>query len=79
MRTTLSIDDQLLKKAKRLSIDRQCTLGAVVEEALRLSLEKKPSSDSEKASRPLKTYRGKGLQAGIDLNSNASVLERMEE
>jgi len=79
MRTTLSIDDQLLKKAKQLSIERQCTLGVVVEDALRMSLEKKASSADDRPFRSFKTFKGRGLQPGIDLNSNSSVLERMEE
>lgn len=79
MRTTLSIDDHLLKKAKRMSIERQCTLGSVVEDALRMALENKRPPGPDKAFRPLKTYKGRGLQAGVDLKSNSALLDRMEE
>jgi hypothetical protein len=36
MRTTLTIQDALLRKAKRASLERNLFVGEVVEEALRL-------------------------------------------
>ena len=37
MRTTISVNDRLLRQAKRLSVERGCPLGEVVDEALRLA------------------------------------------
>ena len=38
MRTTVSISDDLLKEAKKVSLKKNCTLGQVIDEALTLSL-----------------------------------------
>lgn len=78
MRTTLNIDDTLLKKAKICSIERNCSLGEIVDEALRLSLVTQKKSGTTIIARPLKTFKGSGVQPGIDLNNNASVLEAMD-
>ena len=78
MRTTLNINDTLLKKAKKCSIERNCSLGEIVDEALRLSLVTQKKSDTAAIARPLKTFAGSGIQPGIDLNNNASVLEAMD-
>lgn len=78
MRTTISIQDALLRQARQVSLARNCTLSDVVEEALRLALSAKPKSAGAARIRPLKTFRGSGLQPGVDLSSSASLLEIME-
>jgi hypothetical protein len=79
MRTTLSINDHLLKEAKKRSIQRNCTLGEVVDEALRLSLTApKRTGTANQTTRPLKTFTGSGVQSGIELNNSASLLEAMD-
>jgi hypothetical protein len=57
MRTTLVLDDQLLRQAKRQAAERNTTLSAVVNDALREAL--RPRAEKP---RPftLVTYRGKG-------------------
>lgn len=78
MRTTLSIDNQLLREAKQVALLRRCTLGEVVEQSLRLSLStqlKKPRQDSF---RPVKTFGEGGVQAGVDLSNSVDLLDRME-
>lgn len=42
MRTTLVLDDDLLREAKRRAIERDVTLSEVISEALRESLQKRP-------------------------------------
>lgn len=42
MRTTMIIDDQLLKRAKQAAAGRGITLSALVEEALRAALARDP-------------------------------------
>lgn len=75
MRTTVRLDDALLKAAKRRAIERGMTLTAVIEEALRQAL----APPRRRAARPeLPTYRGRGLQPGVDLDDNAALLDRME-
>lgn len=78
MRTTLRIEDGLLEVAKRRARERRSTLGEVVNEALKVGLlgtgEKRPDTE-----RPLKTFRGDGVQPGVDLRHSASLLEVMED
>lgn len=78
MRTTISIEDSLLKKAKAASIDRNCSLGEVIEDALRIALTDQPKSNRQTPTKPLKTFRGSGVQPGVDLCSSAALLEVME-
>ena len=78
MRTTISIQDALLKKAKQASLARNCSLSEVVEDALRHSLVAKTKFKEATNPRPLKTFRGSGLQPGVDLASGAGLLEIME-
>lgn len=79
MRTTISIEDSLLEMAKQASVSRSCTLGEVIEDALREALVVKREVSSVREARPLKTYRGTGLRHGVDLDSSSSVLDMMEE
>ncbi|MFA7343323.1 MAG: CopG family transcriptional regulator [Terrimicrobiaceae bacterium] len=78
MRTTISIQDALLRRAREESLARNCSLGDVVEDALRVALSARPKSAGATGIRPLKTFRGSGLQPGVDLSSSAGLLEIME-
>ena len=79
MRTTISIQDSLLRKAKEVSLQRDCSLGEVIEDALRAALVAQEKSAAAKAGRPLKTYRGSGVQPGVVLTSSSDLLEVMED
>jgi hypothetical protein len=77
MRTTLRLDEHLLAEAKKYAAASGRTLTAVVEDALRDALARRPSG----AKRPrvrLKTFRGNGLRPGVDLDDSAALLETME-
>lgn len=78
MRTTISISEPLLELAKKASRSRRLTLGQVIEEALRSTLAVSPKLSRKTARPTLVTYRGTGVQDGVDLNSSASLLEVME-
>lgn len=58
-------------------MQRNMSVGEVVEEALRSALGATPKRGRGPA-RPLKTYRGDGLQPGVDLSSSVALLEAME-
>ena len=77
MRTTIRLDEHLLRQAKQFAARTGRTLTAVIEEALRQMLartEKRP-----KRSRvTLPTFRGNGPLPGVDLDDSASLLEMME-
>lgn len=77
MRTTLNLDDHLLREAKRLAAETGQTLTSVFEDALRERLARRPGSAPRKPVR-LKTFGAGGVQAGVDLDDTAALLELME-
>jgi len=78
MRTTISIEDSLLQKAKKISHERRCSLRTVIEDALRAAFAKERKRSRSGAPRPLKTFKGTGVQPGIDLSCSAALLDAME-
>lgn len=76
MRTTIRLDDDLLRAAKRRAAESNRTLTAVIEDALRIVL---ASREAAPGARPeLPTFKGTGLQAGVDIDDSAALLELME-
>lgn len=77
MRTTVRLDDDLLARAKQVAAATERTLNDVIEDALRQALARtgdavvRPPAD-------LTTFRGKGVQPGIDLDDSAALLDAME-
>lgn len=74
MRTTVTIDDNLLLLAKERATERGKTLGEVVEDALHFYLAM-PKPDPEVAPRLPVFQGGGGFLPGIDPTSNASMLD----
>lgn len=77
MRTTISIEDDVLARAKAKALERKCSLGDLVNEALLLSL----STDSrvrDASPYRLTTVKGNGVNPGVELNDNAALLDCME-
>lgn len=79
MRTTITIEDGLLEEAKRRARERKSTLGAVVNEALKIGLLGTGEKSFQQPERPLKTFRGRGVQAGVDLRNSSALLDLMED
>jgi Bacterial antitoxin of type II TA system, VapB len=77
MRTTIRIDDQLLKKAKQLAARSGKSLASVIEDALRESLARQQISGPREPVH-LVTFKGKGLLPGVDLDDSAALLDLME-
>jgi hypothetical protein len=77
MRTTIRLDDQLLKKAKEMAARRGRSLTSVIEDALRESLSCQSGSEQRKPVR-LITFRGKGPLPGVVLDNSAALLDIME-
>ncbi|MGI8610439.1 MAG: type II toxin-antitoxin system VapB family antitoxin [Candidatus Dormibacteria bacterium] len=77
MRTTIRLDDALLRDAKAMAGSTGRTLTALIEDGLREVLRR-----SERATaRPrtdLPTFGGGGLQPGVDLDDSAALAELME-
>jgi hypothetical protein len=77
MRTTVTIRDDLLRRARQAALERSCSLSELVEESLQRALSVQQPAFRGKPTR-LPTFRGKGLQPGVDLDSSANLLEIME-
>jgi len=77
MRTTIRLDDQLLREAKKLAAERGTTLRAILEDALRETLARRKPPQRRRKFR-LTTFGHGGLQPHVDLDDTASLLDRME-
>ncbi len=79
MRTTVSIDDQLLAEAKAVAARSGRTLGAVIDDALRLAMAR-PGGPAERPERvSLPVHGAKGLRPGVDLDDRAAIAELLDE
>ncbi len=78
MRTTVSIEDSLLQKAKKIAHERRSSLREVIEDALRAAFARGQKTTRSGSNRPLKTFKGTGIQPGIDLSSSSALLDAME-
>ena len=76
MRTTLNIDDELMRTVKKHAAETDRTISAIIETALRILIEQERRTDQ-----PYRlnwnTVRGK-LQAGVDLTDRDALIDRME-
>ncbi len=77
MRTTIRLDDALLRDAKTHAAQTGRTLTAVIEDALRASLQRSRSR-SERSIPVFRPARHSGLQPGVDLSDSAALLDLME-
>ncbi len=77
MRTTVTIDDELLRQAKAVAARTGRNLGDVVDDALRLLLvEKEPGGRPDVA---LPTYGGSGLVPGVDLEDKDALAALLDD
>lgn len=77
MRTTVRLDPHLLTEAKKHAAESGSTLTAVLEQALRESLSRRGQRTAMRPLR-LKTFKGNGLRAGVDLDDSAALSDLME-
>ena len=77
MRTTIRIDEQLLKEAKQMALRSGKSLTSIIEDALRESLSRQRGSGQRKPAH-LITFSGQGLLPGVDLDDSAALLDVME-
>jgi hypothetical protein len=78
MRATISIDEALLKQARRAALDRGISLNELVVTALRLELYR-ATKPHRKKKLTLPTFRSRGLRPGVDLDDSASLEDIMNE
>ncbi len=76
MRTTIRIDDDLLRMLKERSAQTGRPVGALIEDAVRAALLR----DQEGVAhlRPLPTYGGSGVLPGVDVSSASALLDEMD-
>jgi len=77
MRTTIRLDERLLRDVKKHAADMGTTLTAVVEDALRAALAHRTDKSRRRPVR-LKTFKGGGVLPGVDLDDSSALLDLME-
>ena len=77
MRTTISVDDELLKEAKKVAAASGRNLNQVVEEALRETLARRRDS-SKRPYITLRTFKGTGVRPGVDIDNSASLWDLLD-
>ena len=73
MRTTISLDDQLLRLIKRTAAERGVSVSEVIRDAVRAHLAATPARARRRFK--LVTFHGEGPRRGIDLDRTSEVLE----
>ena len=77
MRTTIRMDDRLLRQAKEHAARTGTTLTSLIEDAVRELLARRKA---HRVREPvcLPTFDGQGLQSGVDLDDTASLIDLMD-
>lgn len=78
MRTTLDLDDSLMRAAKRRAAETGRTLTSLVETALRELLRREAGASDAEFRLDWPTVSG-GTRPGFDLDDRDDLLRRMEE
>jgi hypothetical protein len=78
MRTTIRLDDQLFKQAKRIAAETGRTFTEIVEDALRQSFSvREAGAPRKRIVLPVSKCSG-GLRPGVNLDDSAGLLDIME-
>jgi Bacterial antitoxin of type II TA system, VapB len=78
MRTTINIDDALLRRARELAARTRRSLGDVVDDALRMLLTPRDETGPD-PSVELPVYGGSGLRPGVDLEDREGLAALLDE
>ena len=78
MRTTIRLDERLLKDAKRQAAEAGMTLTAIIEDSLRERLARGKVRGRKREPIHLHTVGTGGVRAGIDLDDAASLTDAMD-
>lgn len=76
MRTTIRIHDELYAEVRARAAASGRSIGEVIEDALRVAFAAAPTT-GEIA--PFPVYGGSGVMPGVDLTSNAAMVDAMDE
>lgn len=78
MRTTIAVDDNILRAAKLHARRLGKSLGEFIELAVRHELARQADPQRERPPIPAFT-RGTGLRPGVDITSNRALIELLDE
>lgn len=78
MRTTIDIDDDVFRELKKLAASTNRTLRTVIEDAVRAELARQKQHLTDVEIPEVITFEGRGTRPGVNLNSNADLLDLME-
>ncbi len=76
VRTTIRLDDSLLTAAKQHAAAEGTTLTAVIEDALRVALARRPIPPAERSELPV--FHGRGPMPGVDIDDSAALRDLMD-
>ena len=74
----MRLDDDLLREAKAHAAATERTLTQLIEDALREALARRDRTAEREPVR-LRTFKGAGVRPGVNLDSNAALLDLMDE
>ena len=77
MRTTVNIDDVLLRRAKELAARSGRSLGEVIDDALKVLMSVPHPGGHPAVTLP--TYGGSGLNPGVDLEDKEALAALLED
>jgi predicted transcriptional regulator len=75
MRTTVTIDDELLAQAKVIAAQTHRTIGSVLEDALRKLISEQIGSTGDAYELPRLDFSRAGLQPGVDLQDKDAMAD----
>ena len=78
MRTTIRLNETLMRQVKRKALEQHKTFTAAVEDALAAWVQGGPVDPKKGQRVKLPTAGSGGLLPGVDLDSNKALLDRME-
>ena len=78
MRTTLTIDDSIMKAAKRHAANEGRSLKDVISDALRLGLGMLEKSHKSRGKFKLTVVDGRGVQPGVKLDDRNALFDLMD-
>lgn len=77
MRTTIRMEDELLRRAKAAAAENGESLTAFIETAVRYQLMLRQATAEEMGELPV--FAGTGLRPGVDLDDSAALRDLMDE
>ena len=78
MRTTLNLDDELMREVKRRAAETGENITRIIEKALRENFRREQSLKQKPFRLKWVTVRGR-IQPGVDLTDRDALYERMED